>query len=180
MMRTKACKRRRLERRRVRKKANKITDRELLRSVHWETPSRAWQPMIRNPDYHELHPTYRLPEEFWENNVYHANCVRFETDWPMGGGPWAIIGITANNQTALHDWRDFQRIKNDIVGPDWEGVELYPAESRLVDPSNRFYLWCVPKGVLRFGYDHRRIWGWRIAIAPQRPFAFEAHLAPGP
>ena len=58
-------------------------------------------------------------------------------------------------------------------------MDLYPAESRLVDPSNRFYLWCVPKGVLRWGLPGRKrhVIGPEEAIAPQRPFP-EPHDSP--
>src|SRR4051794_36621188 len=35
----------------------------------------------------------------------------------------------------LRDWRHFQNIKNDILGKECEAIELYPAESRLVDTS---------------------------------------------
>jgi hypothetical protein len=37
----------------------------------------------------------------------------------------------------VHDWRDLQRIKNQLVGPECEAVELYPAESRKVDTANQ-------------------------------------------
>lgn len=49
-------------------------------------------------------------------------------------------------------------------------VELFPAESRLKDPSNRFYLFAVPKGVFTFGFEGRNVVGPGAAIAPQRPF----------
>jgi len=58
------------------------------------------------------------------------------------------LSIRANNNTAKHDWRDFQRIKNELLGPEIEGVELYPAESRLVDTSNQFYMYCIPPKVI--------------------------------
>lgn len=53
----------------------------------------------------------------------------------------------------LRDWRHFQWIKNQLVGEECEGVELYPAESRLVDTSNKFHLFvCTdPEHRLPFG-----------------------------
>jgi hypothetical protein len=76
------------------------------------------------------------------------------------------------DQSAQHDWRDFQRIKNDLVGEDWEAVELYPAEARLLDPSNAFYLWCYPPGILSWvGLQNgRSVIEPERAIAPQRDF----------
>lgn len=149
----------------------RLTDRGALGLVHIENPSRLWVPMQRDENHEKDHPTLHVPEELWFNDVYYANCVRFESGWFVGGGPHATIGISSNDETSRHDWRDFQHIKTDIVGAEWEAVELYPAESRHVDPSNRFYLWCVPKDVLQFGYFHRRVWPPIQGGAPQRPFS---------
>jgi hypothetical protein len=59
----------------------------------------------------------------------------------------------------LRDWRHFQNIKNDILGPECEAVELYPAESRLVDCANKFHLWGFPDPTLRFpfGWNNREV-----------------------
>jgi hypothetical protein len=51
----------------------------------------------------------------------------------------------------VHDWRDLQRIKNELVGPECEAVELYPAESRLVDTANQYHLWADADPTYRFG-----------------------------
>lgn len=112
----------------------------------------------------------------WSNGRYYGTLRTFLSGFPVGAGPYRVIGITAIDETAHHDWRDFQQIKNDLCGPEWEAVELYPAESRLVDPSNRFYLWCVPKGVFTFGFFHRTVCDETNCIAPQRPFPKEGNL----
>src|SRR5690606_20517486 len=82
----------------------------------------------------------------WESPEYYGTLRVFRAGFPVGNGPFKVLGISAIDETARPDWREFQQLKNYLVGEEWEGVELYPAESRLVDPSNRFYLWCVPKG----------------------------------
>ncbi len=46
------------------------------------------------------------------------------------------LTITRVDQEPLGDWRELQRIKNELVGAETEGVELFPAESRLVDATN--------------------------------------------
>ena len=107
----------------------------------------------------------------WENDIYYGSLRRYDSGFGIGGGPYAIIGISAIDESAKHDWRDFQKIKNDLVGKDWEAVELYPAEDRLVDPSNRFYLYCAPKGVFTFGFTHRQVLEPLNEGVPQRPFA---------
>lgn len=53
-------------------------------------------------------------------------------------------------------WRDFQRIKNELVGTDFEACELYPAEDRLRDAGNNFHLWVLPRGQrFPFGFSTR-------------------------
>ena len=53
------------------------------------------------------------------------------------------LSIKRNGGGPVTDWRHKQQIKNELVGPDAEGVELYPAEDRLVDTADQFHLWCV-------------------------------------
>lgn len=77
------------------------------------------------------------------------------------------LGISNADQTARHDWRDFQAIKNQLAGPDWEGIEIFPAEERLVDPSNLFMLFCF-KLRIRVGPNERSVLMAEEAFAPQR------------
>lgn len=66
------------------------------------------------------------------------------------------LSIRRNDRDAIHDWRHLQRIKNELLGAEWEGVELYPAESRKVDAANQFHLWCWPFR-LPFGFQERDV-----------------------
>ncbi len=70
-------------------------------------------------------------------------------------------------------FRDLQRIKSDLVGPECEAVEIYPAESRLVDTSNQYHLWVFsdPTYRLPFGFDSKRfILETSVGNAVQQPF----------
>jgi hypothetical protein len=49
----------------------------------------------------------------------------------------------------VHDWGDLQRIKNAILGPSCEAVELYPACDRLVDGVD-YHLWSAGEPTWRF------------------------------
>ena len=51
------------------------------------------------------------------------------------------LSIKRLDKEAKHDWRQFQRIKNELVGEECEAIELYPAESRKVDTANQYHLW---------------------------------------
>lgn len=146
--------------------------------VHREKPPRAWEHLERHHDLDRKEPPaiqagiYWQRAEWWENKIYYVMADFFLRGFFVDDSEYAVLGISSIDETARHDWRDFQRIKNDIVGDEWEGIELYPAESRLVDPSNRFYLWCVPKGVLRYGLPGpRSVKGYGgQGSPPQRPF----------
>jgi hypothetical protein len=113
------------------------------------------------------------PLERWANDVY-VVTVRRREDAVFGTGRGMVqIGIHAHDGTARHDWREFQGIKNQIAGAECEGFELYPAESRLVDPSNYYTLWCFP-GLkrLKVGVNEgRRVLDAGEAMAPQRGFS---------
>ena len=80
------------------------------------------------------------------------------------------LGISALDGTARHDWREFQWIKNQLAGEECEAFELYPAESRLLDPSNYYTLWCFPglKRIKVGSEEVRRQWDADEALAPQR------------
>jgi hypothetical protein len=90
-------------------------------------------------------------ERIWTNDRYTAITRE------LAGG-WTWLSIRRNDRAAGRDWRHFQRIKNDICGPEREALELYPAESRLVDTSNQYHLWVLPAGErLPFGYQEREV-----------------------
>lgn len=89
--------------------------------------------------------------EMWGNDQYIAIVERHQTG--EHAGVIAEISIRRTDRKAVHDWRHFQRIKNEIAGPEIEAVELYPAESRLMDTANQYYLYCFPPGVqMPMGY----------------------------
>lgn len=81
------------------------------------------------------------------------------------------LSIARNDKKTIKDWRDMQRIKNELVGPDREAVELYPSESRLVDTSNQYHLWVLPKGMIfPFGFENRLVTEEGTLGSKQRPF----------
>jgi hypothetical protein len=101
-----------------------------------------------NPDdpqpvkWQKLRPTGGRVNHLGERVVEYANkrygvCVVWSDDHSS-----CRIMVTNSDQSARRDWRDFQRIKNEICGEDWFGYEVYPPESDAVDPSNAFFIWC--------------------------------------
>lgn len=89
------------------------------------------------------------------NSLY--TVIRTVEDAEPGaqGAQGVVLSIRRNDRQAAHDWRHFQRIKNELVGPECEGVEMYPAESRLVDTANQYFIWCSTDPTYRFPLGFR-------------------------
>jgi hypothetical protein len=102
--------------------------------------------------------------QMWRNDKYTVIATARED------GSVMELSIRRNDRRPVHDWRDFQRIKNEVAGPEVEGVELYPAMSRLMDSANQYYVYCLPPGE-RFpmGYQQRLVTDAVIANSRQRP-----------
>lgn len=78
-------------------------------------------------------------ERVFVNSIYQVNRRS------LGGDPECIhLSIKRRDKAACKDWRHFQWIKNNILGPEWCGLEVYPPEEHLVDTSNQYHLWCFP------------------------------------
>lgn len=79
--------------------------------------------------------------EVFLNDTYQVHRRRL----PGAAGLPAIVHLSIRrlDRMPVRDWRDFQEIKNQLVGPECEGVELFPAESRLVDSANQYHLWVI-------------------------------------
>lgn len=101
---------------------------------------------VRKLDAYDALCTYWINEIYQvqrrdDGEIVHLNIRRRD------GGP------------IMRDWRHFQQIKNELVGPECEGIELYPAESRLVDTSNKYHIYVVKDPAYRFpvGFEKRDV-----------------------
>ena len=56
------------------------------------------------------------------------------------------INIRRRDGAAIFDWRHMQQIKNELAGPHREAFQIFPAEDRKVDTSNKYHLWVLPEG----------------------------------
>ncbi|WP_444876696.1 DUF7694 domain-containing protein [Brevibacillus daliensis] len=41
-------------------------------------------------------------------------------------------------------WAEKQRIKNELFGTERVAVEVFPAQSELVDEANMYHIWLLP------------------------------------
>jgi hypothetical protein len=82
----------------------------------------------------------KQPVTVWCNDTYVVRALYNHSN-EVG-----LICVRRRDWKPCSDWRDKQAIKNQIVGPEWEAAELYPAESRVQDQGNWYHLWVMPKG----------------------------------
>lgn len=133
----------------------------------------AWQPFTRGSCGDAQGKTVTFV-----NNIYQVS-VHFKTE-----GAWEgpiHLAIVRRDRSAVHDWRHLQRIKNEIVGPEREAIEVYPGESRLVDTNNQFHLWVFPEGQFApAGFLERQVTNKTCGSHRQRPLSEETELTPVP
>jgi hypothetical protein len=78
-------------------------------------------------------------ERVFCNSLYQVNMRDI-----TGGADVKCIHLSIKrlDKAARRDWRHFQWIKNELLGDEWCGIEVYPPESHLVDTSNQYHMWC--------------------------------------
>jgi hypothetical protein len=82
--------------------------------------------------------------EYWVNDLYQVAKRRVlpEHPWNHTGNNMIHLNIRRRDgKPIFRDWRHFQWIKNQLIGEECEALEIYPAESRLHDTSNKYHLW---------------------------------------
>jgi hypothetical protein len=114
-----------------------------------------------------------LTQEMWKNSRYTVTIDR-DTLQPTGWPKIVHLIVKRNDRECPREerWRDFQRIKTELIGPEHEAVELYPAESRVVDAANSWHLWVLMDEVgFPFGFaESGRIPPMEGSKSKQRPF----------
>ena len=92
----------------------------------------------------------RARTELWRNDLYQVEVRRNPEEHS------AHLNIRRlDGAPCIRDWRHFQQIKNELVGPECEAVELYPAESRLTLET-----WC-----------HEQVGRWEMLRSLKRALA---------
>ncbi len=104
---------------------------------------------------------------------------------PGGGWPgmWHL-SIKRRDREPIDEnrWRILQHIKNTLLGEEHEAVEVYPAESRLVDTANQYHLWCFKESGQQwpFGFTERYVTSTESHGSKQRPLPLGTSLTPDP
>ena len=108
--------------------------------------------------YHEMFDC-----DTYQNDIYSVMVFRNkQADWQVHEKSWkgnmTYLSIKRLDKKSIHDWRDLQEIKNELVGKNYEAVEIYPNENRLVDTANQYHLFVFPVNYkIPFGWQVRTI-----------------------
>lgn len=84
------------------------------------------------------------PAQIFQNSLY---VVETAVDFPF-----IRLSIRRHDRGPCDRWDHLQQIKNEVVGPEYEAVELFPAEQRLVDTCNEYHLWVHSSPAFRFPF----------------------------
>lgn len=89
------------------------------------------------------------------------------------GRSMIALSVKRVDREPIHDWRHMQEIKNALIGPECEAFEIFPAESRLVDSANQYWIWGFEDPAIRLpiGFRERLVTDAPVAGTKQRPFA---------
>lgn len=81
----------------------------------------------------------------WTNGYYAVMARDIKTAWGM------VTHMTVRNRDGTEvGWSEKQRIKNILFGVEATAVEVYPAQSKLVDAANMYHLWILHDTQLPF------------------------------
>jgi len=87
--------------------------------------------------------------EAWSNNIYVVLIRPFADET-------STIHMAIRTASQLEPpWRDLQRIKNEICGPEATAVQVMPPESELIDEADMYHMW-VLSSRLPFTLAYRR------------------------
>ena len=105
-----------------------------------------------------------MQREFDETTTYLSPMfqvlrrVLWDKQHGFGDNAPTYLSIKRNDREPLGDWRAKQRIKNAVLGDQWEAVEMYPQEDRLVDTSNQYHLFAWEGVFPIYLFNTREVW----------------------
>lgn len=111
----------------------------------WEGSYSGVRPDYLNDDDWKTLVHWRENSRCYVNNIYQVNISEVKDS---SGNVWEWLSIKRRDKKVIHDWRAFQRIKNELCGESREAIEIYPPEEHLVDEANQFHLWVMPEGMV--------------------------------
>lgn len=120
----------------------KIKDRKSAAQEAFKKPAGKFEPC-------DLELITRIPPGMtraYRNNRY--TVMIFDNKKTTAGQAICALIQRYDNEPIKGHWREMQNIKNEIFGEETMAIEYYPAESRLLDTHNIYWLWIFPAGII--------------------------------
>lgn len=123
---------------------NRQTRRQAIRAFSDLRKDKDWGEWIEK-DISSYRGTAKAPRgvyRFVHNNLYSVQFICKKTSW----GNITHLLLRRNDEKPDIPWSHRQRIKNELVGEEFDAIEILPAESRLVDQANIYHVFVLPEG----------------------------------
>lgn len=133
------------------------------RAALLQQPDEFFRPFFpgRTPSVEEkLRKVEEMVQRMSYLHIHRNNLYQVEIAY---GIPFIHLDIHRLDGGPCKNWRHFQQIKNELIGPEHEAVELFPAESRLIDTANEYHLWVHATPEYRFPV------GWNGRFVHEKP-----------
>jgi len=101
--------------------------------------------------------------ETYINDIYQIAVYRNEDadeliHVPELKGRCTWLSIKRKDKRPVNNWQDMQTIKNRLVGTDCDAIQIFPAETRMVNMANQYHLIVLPEDTsLPFGWGKRSV-----------------------
>jgi len=114
-----------------------------------------------------------LGGERWNNDKYQVVIFDYALDEEGDFPAMWHLSIKRHDRAPIFNFRDLQTLKNQLIGPENEAVQLFPAESRLVDGANQYHLFALkdPKIRFPFGFKTRMVTDEPLGKSQNRPLS---------
>lgn len=106
-----------------------------------------------------------IPKSDWPSEPYDVFRVLRSRDFlvQMHTARAPALARMSVNRTTLDghrwsdgiEWEELQRLKREAGYADAWAVEIYPADSRVVNDANMRHLWLVPDALVPFAWNNR-------------------------
>lgn len=81
-------------------------------------------------------------DKAYSDGEYAVMTRQVLTEWGQ-----VIHACIRNAENTDIPWAEKQKIKNELFGIDSTAVEVFPADSELVDEANMYHIWVLPKSM---------------------------------
>ena len=101
--------------------------------------------------------------EIYINKIYQVAVYRKKdadslVHVPELKGRCTWLSIKRRDKRPVNNWQDMQTIKNRLVGVECDAIQMFPAESRMVNTANQYHLIVLPEDAwVPFGWGIRAV-----------------------